>query len=557
MRSAVMAIKHSPTLLSLRSDSWRSEGRSDAFSSEYFKRKNQFKRLLFACLVRWVMTMLLVVGTYLVLWRYSAKEAMLSNKKKEFNTLIIAISIALGLNIASSMKHMVRELRWWVFSWYEWTPKEADCILQSENFSSLFSLGYVTRHHWVRVYVLFWVLINVASQIAVATLGLTYNINPADTIAVTKPGIVAVPDMSNIQTNKVLSSNSQTISALRYAANNYGLVALAYGYGGIDEVPRPGSLFDTDANLMYCNQNSCQYIFYEATPDNLSYYQMVATNRSISTQAICEGWQVLKGGDGTQHTITIGDANRTVFPIPALNGAAQTTFMVDPDRGSGPTWGHVLAFEASSTDPWFYSCNVTVGTVTNVESPVQEVGVNVTTLAASAIALQGYGASTIGVSTNSTRHFQFQSYPAESFYGATQGGNMTGMGQLMAAFAVGVVAITAQVNTNVNAPGLLPLKGIKLEITQWYYVHLILGLTVGLQLLLAVIASVVASKVTVRDHSCVGLAALLQPLLWRLDYNNGGTRMVSEKRIFDKLGDRVKVSYEKGRGGIYCIKVKD
>lgn len=126
MRTAMTAIKHSPTLQSLRSDSWRSEKRGDTFSAEHFKRKNQFKRLILACLVRWVMTVLLVVGAYLVLWRYSAKEAMLSNKKKEFNTLIIAISIALGLNIASSMKHMVRELRWWVLSWYEWTPREVN-----------------------------------------------------------------------------------------------------------------------------------------------------------------------------------------------------------------------------------------------------------------------------------------------------------------------------------------------------------------------------------------------------------------------------------------------
>lgn len=70
------------------------------------------------------MTAVLVMGTYLVLWRYSREAAMISTKKKEFNTLIIALSIALGLNIASSMKHLVRELRWWVLSWYEWTPKE-------------------------------------------------------------------------------------------------------------------------------------------------------------------------------------------------------------------------------------------------------------------------------------------------------------------------------------------------------------------------------------------------------------------------------------------------
>ncbi|KAH6606999.1 hypothetical protein Trco_006152 [Trichoderma cornu-damae] len=556
MRAAVTAIKNSPTLLSWRSDSCRGDGRSDSFSSKRFKRRNQFKRLLLAGVVRWAVTAALVAGAYVVLWRYSRKEAMVSDKKKEFNTLIIALSIALGLNIASSLKHLVRELRWWVLSWYEWTPKEADYILQSENFSSLFRLGYVTRRQWVRVYVLFWVLVNVASQIAVATLGLTYNINPAETITVTTPGTVAVPDLSNIQTNKVLSSNSQALSALRYTANSYGLVALAYGYGRFDEIPRPGSLLNSDANLMYCDMSLCRYIFYEATPNDASYYKAVATNRSITTQATCQGWKVLRGGDGTQRTVVIGDANRTEFTIPALNGEAQTTFMVDPDRDSGPTWGHVLAFEASARNPWFYRCNVTVGSVANARYAVQRVGVNVTSLAASAIALQGYGASAIGVSTNSTRRFQFQSYPAESFYGAPQGGNTTGMGQLMAAFAVGVVAVTAQANTDVNAAGLLPLKGIELDISHWLFVHLILCLTVGLQLLLAVIAAGVASKVTVRDHSCVDLAAMLQPLVRRLD-NSGGGPVACEKRIFERLGDGAKVSYVKGRSGIYFIKVDD
>jgi hypothetical protein len=125
MRTAGPASKHHPTLQSQRSDSLPSDvQRNESFSSEHFKRWNQFKRLFLACVLRWAVTAVLVVGAYLVLWQYSLKEAMVSKKKKEFNTLIIAISIALGLNIASSMKHMVRELRWWMLSWYEWTPKE-------------------------------------------------------------------------------------------------------------------------------------------------------------------------------------------------------------------------------------------------------------------------------------------------------------------------------------------------------------------------------------------------------------------------------------------------
>jgi hypothetical protein len=148
MRTAVTAMKISPSLLSWRSDSWRSDGRTDSFSDEYFKRKNQLKRLLLACAFRWLLTALLVMGIYLVLWRYSRKAAMISTKKKEFNTLIIALSIALGLNIASSLKHLVRELRWWVLSWYEWMPKEVGNVElrhdQTEDLADFKSLSTLT-----------------------------------------------------------------------------------------------------------------------------------------------------------------------------------------------------------------------------------------------------------------------------------------------------------------------------------------------------------------------------------------------------------------------------
>lgn len=49
---------------------------------------------------------------------------MVKKKKKEFNTLIVGLSILLSLNLASSLKHMVATLRWWVLSLKEWKPRE-------------------------------------------------------------------------------------------------------------------------------------------------------------------------------------------------------------------------------------------------------------------------------------------------------------------------------------------------------------------------------------------------------------------------------------------------
>jgi hypothetical protein len=56
-------------------------------------------------------------------------------------------------------------------------------------------------------------------------LGLTYNVNGADKIVPTVPGTVTIPDLTSIQTEKVLSSHQQTpsqlqtLNALRFTAN--------------------------------------------------------------------------------------------------------------------------------------------------------------------------------------------------------------------------------------------------------------------------------------------------------------------------------------------------
>lgn len=134
--------------------------RTTGYSYREFNRNKQLRRLLAVAFLRWLLTAALAASTYGVLWAYS-RGAMVSNEKKKFNTLILGLSILLGLNIASSLKAMVAELRWLVLSLREWSPRETDLILQSENISRLIQLGWVSRSVWIRSYVLIWVVINV------------------------------------------------------------------------------------------------------------------------------------------------------------------------------------------------------------------------------------------------------------------------------------------------------------------------------------------------------------------------------------------------------------
>ncbi|KAG6003758.1 hypothetical protein E4U21_001761 [Claviceps maximensis] len=527
-----------------------------SFTYQRLHKGRQLRKLLGACLSRWVLTLVLCMSIYLVLWQYSSKTAMVTAKKKEFNTLIVGLSILLSLNLASSLKHMVATLRWWVLSLKEWKPREVDLVLQSENISRMVRLLYVSKRYSLRAYVLIWVAINVGAQIALATLGLTYNVNGADKIVPTQPGLVSVPDLSTLQTYKLGSSSlgntstSQTENALRYTANSYGMVGLAAGINvNVSVVPQPGALFNPDNSPISCVNTTCWSWFYESTPPDASYFLMTATNRSVATSSTCESWNVIQGGSGNVETITIADDKNTTIKVPTKNGPLQTTFIVDPHKDQHIGWSIVTAFEASAVDPWYYKCNVSVAPVVNALIPEHQLGDNLKLMAPAAIALQGYGSSALG--TNNTDRIQFQSYPAETFLGSTCSGSTSLMGYQTSSFAAGVILATAQSNSNLNVTGEMPLKGITLDINNWAYVHLLLGLIMGLQLVFALISIFLSNMVMVRDHSHFGEAALLRSALGDLSYQ---AIVCDERELASLFPESTTIKYICDPNGVYYLR---
>lgn len=484
------------------------------YTFDPFMRRRQLRKLLFLALTRWLLTASVIGALYGVLVHYSSKEVMIRGKKRTFNAVMTALSITLSLNLASSLKAMAGDMRWWILSLRDWSLLEADLILQSDYISHMFKLACETRLWSVRTVILLWILVNLAAQVAVATLGLTYAVDTAETVTITHPGIVAIPSLEGIETYKVVAKKSQSLSALRFTANNYGQVALAFDSGRLSAMPKPNTLWNPDGPLVYCDRDSCEYVFFEGTPEQEHHYLAVATNRTVRTNATCNASRVTRGGDGNEPSITLD--NGTTVSIPARNGESQTTFMTDNNQNLSQPMGHITAFEASDDDPWFYECTVTVGPVSNVQIPAHELGINVSALAASAIALQGYGASPYGSSVNSTS--QFQSYPAESTYGFPQKGDTTGMSLLLASFSAGVIGVTAQANDDILAPGLRPLRGVTLHVANWTYVHTILCLVAGVHLFLAIVSALLADRVAVQSHSMLAMVELLRPASQKLGY---------------------------------------
>ncbi|WZH42433.1 uncharacterized protein QYS62_003427 [Fusarium acuminatum] len=458
---------------------------SKALAAEKLRnRPKRLRKALVANFLRWCCSMLFVVAIYVVLWYYSQQSIISTPTKREFNALIIGLSLGLGMSITISLEAMAVEIRYWILGLRNWSDQETELILKAKDLTKIIQLTWKSHSRSLRSYAVAFIILNLVSQIALAMLGLVYSTNTADSSAILRPGNVTVPDMSDLVTNRVLSSKSQALGALRYTANSYGTIALGWIWGGMDDVPAPGTLWDNNDPLIYCGGKSCKFVFQESASRPKKYDLVVSTNRSVEATGRCRSWKVAKGGDGNETTITIADDKRTEVNITAINGVNQTTFMFNAATGQGLTWSEITAFEASSSSPWFYRCNLSFGPVVNAFRKEHYIGPNITSLASSAIALQGYGASSLG--PTNTDH-QFQSYPAESTYGEPLTGDTDTMGMLTAAFAAGVVAVAAQVSpNNLIIPGLRPENGVVLQISKWMYVHLILGVSLGVQLLLGI-----------------------------------------------------------------------
>jgi len=80
---------------------------------------------LVRCIISWV----LIAGFYLSLWLY--KDKVISpGTKSVFDVITVALSIAFGLNIASSLKEIALNLRWWILG-YGRRPAQEVRILYS------------------------------------------------------------------------------------------------------------------------------------------------------------------------------------------------------------------------------------------------------------------------------------------------------------------------------------------------------------------------------------------------------------------------------------------
>jgi hypothetical protein len=225
-----------------------------------------------------------------------AHPRVLTNTEvKCFNAIMVGLSIGLGLNIASSLKHYGLIFRWSLLT-REYVPLPVfDLILGCENLSNVFklmliSLPGIDRYPVLRflrlnrridtskftsAVCLLWLLVNAGAQVLVASLSIFWPVAPSDNMPLFTRGDVSVSDLSAWQMN---ADDNLQISA----ANAYGIAGAQYPTVSIDDkTPRDNGVAIMDGDGFY------EYTFLNRNPDSL-HSNFAPSSRTIRSRASCQ-----------------------------------------------------------------------------------------------------------------------------------------------------------------------------------------------------------------------------------------------------------------------------
>ncbi|EKJ79299.1 hypothetical protein FPSE_00610 [Fusarium pseudograminearum CS3096] len=509
-------------------------------------------KYLVSVFLRWVVTLLLSIAIWKILWFYS--EAMVIMAKpatRDFNVWITGLTIALGLAFAGSLDKLARDTRWWILSRRHRSRRKLEAILEAENVLSVLQMAFSSRRITIQVTAWSWFLVFVASQIGLAVLGLFYSVDVSDKLALQViPGNVSIANMSAVQPLGFVFSDSQSRSDQEYAANMYGAMSLTYLTGVRGLEPQIGDLRLASDPDLFCDINGCDFMFVESSvpsdPEKelaeMSSWQpiMVATPRKMAISTKCESYPVISGGDGSSTEIeyrknaTSGKGQETVrVGVPFTAETDQTIFITNTSTTCGSGCSTVMALETSAKDPWFYSCNTTVGAVTNGTIPEHQVPEYVRVMVSHAIALQGFSAN----SSFNTSDLQYLVYPAQSPFRTPLQGTVQAIELTVSRFAAGVIAMMAKVNDAIVVDGLPPTKGWSLNVDHWDYILIILAVIVWFQFAFSVVVAFMATRVVMPHGGATSMAKVLCAMAADDDPNGTDwiyrSRKVSADGVYD------------------------
>ncbi|MCJ1423086.1 hypothetical protein MMC29_000967 [Sticta canariensis] len=470
--------------------------------------------------VRCIITWVLVAGFYLSLRLYQDR-VISPGAKSMFDAINVVLSIAFGLNIASGLKEIALDFRWWILGHRQRPWKEVEFILHCDSMTDLLKMMWTVPRPGTVTACITWLAINMLAQIGIASLGLTYSAvpGPEDIYLGSAISKISIPNLERL----IPEDDRNTLNHFSeaFAAHVLGDIGSSYNYSVRPEQKLDGSPWASNPAAFWNATDYWEYVSLNSTPSNHSNgpgVLSVFTDRIIRSSGVCTtpAYQLktlsipATGSSAqnlTENTIMTAEltllesGEKMLFPRDALNGEG-TYYLSSPDNESmcGPGCGRVKVIETASGPPalgsfvdesgrvYFYDCNITVTSLP--DSFAGSLPHDQASLAARAIGLSGAIPQLDG-------DWEYVFYNLGVVFGQAQNNSATGMASQLSRFAIGVIAAAAQTNQPKIVLGHVPTQGLRLTLDHPLAFGLILGLTGGIQLLLVVFTAITCGRLDI------------------------------------------------------------
>lgn len=548
-------------------------------------RKNLFRVGGFKLLVTIFFSALMCIA--LKAWEGFRDPVVLSKiDVRIFNSIMIGLSLCLGLNLLASLQNYAGILRWSLLSRRYVSLEAFDLILGLERLSNVvklmvISLPLVRRQKYLRklrwfkdarqddtkwtwLVCLLWLGINVGSQVLVAVSSLFYPMDTSEFPLLTR-GNVTVASLIEWAPNNETTGNTTALEA----AWMFGMEALVYPEFAPNDTQN--DLSGLAGTPLYKTANGAyEYRFFNRNPIH-QYSDYILSNRSITAHTECSKIEVKGNGTFTEDEDGFkyikakfpGKGWENYYPPQHGPGALSWSASVGPFCGTRCTNFTVLQERTTGRESEIvketsiFVCNSTVSAVRPSDNK------NDITIATELDSKAVWGTDEFarvaagamgwtGASWNEWDDRQTRTYTPGSRWSPLHVVNAEEVEDMLARFTIGAIAAFDDhgIRHNVTNQHVVPSPGQQLNV-DWSFILSILGGICALQFAALCCLLMFANRTIVRDESFFSLAMLLSPVVGRIGKEGGGMNMSGDEiKNHPKLQfKKIQYSYREGKNG--------
>ncbi|KAF2018681.1 hypothetical protein BU24DRAFT_430834 [Aaosphaeria arxii CBS 175.79] len=498
---------------------------------------------------------------------------------------MIGLSLALGLNLASSLKSYAVTLRWSLLTRRYVSLEVFDLILSLEtltkvgklmiiSFPGVRKFKFLKKLPWFRearddgtrltwLVCLLWLMVNVGAQVLVACLSLFWPVDPADATPLMKFGDVVVSDLNQWALDPIVDNlNASHLEKAWFAGNE----AAAYPWFWVNQSKT--DLSSLAGPPYYKIEDAYyEYRFLNRNPDH-EFSQYLVSSRTVHAKATCEelvleSTEVEETEEGAffvnaKRADAGPDANYDVYWLTEIT-TGSISWMASVYEGCGPRCTNYTIYQHTDLKdiktPALFLCENTLGEVKGGENDFTGLSEQdrkalysndeFARIAAGAMGWTGY-------TFNSWYDRQTRSYTRGSKWAPYE--MMTGkkekIADMLAIYTIGAIAAFDDhgLRYTIKNQWTKPVQGQQLTV-DWAWIFGLLGGIILIQTAALAALLAFANKSIIRDESHFSMAMLLNPVVSRLGQegmNMTGDEIKTHPKL---LWKRIRYDYREGKDG--------